>query len=301
MSGDRFRKEGQMQKLDERLLVTIAQQDWLDRTASTVQDVVRKLFAAGDAARVIRDLLHGTWLAHPLHAVTTDVAIGGWTTAQVLDAVDSRNRIPNASTVAVAVGLGGAVASAASGLADWSETESDQKRLGLVHATVNVTAVILYSASLISRMAGNHGLGKLLGGAGFTTVLVGSYLGGDLAYRLGSQVDRNAWTKTIRDFAPAMREADLVPEKPTWADVKGVRVMLLKRGERIFALGDTCAHQGCSLSRGRVDGETIVCACHGSTYRLEDGSVVHGPAVYGQPSFDVRVIDGQVEIKSVVE
>jgi nitrite reductase/ring-hydroxylating ferredoxin subunit len=289
-----------MQKLDERLITTIGEQDWLDRAASSVQEFVRGIFSVSEAGLAIKDVLHGTWLAHPLHAVTTDVAIGAWTTAGVLDILDSANgREPSgASTAAVAVGLAGAAASAASGFADWSETSGYQKKLGIVHASLNVTAVLLYSGSLASRIAGSHPFGRVLAGLGFGTVLVSSYLGGDLAYRLGTQVDRNAWARSLRDFTPVMAEAELQPEKPTRVEAKGVRIMLVRQAGQIFALGDTCAHQGCSLAKGHLQGDTIVCSCHGSTYRLEDGTAIRGPAVYPQPSFEVRTAAGQIEVKS---
>lgn len=292
-----------MQKLDERLMVTIKQQDWLDRTGTAVQDFVKELTTGSELGRRAKDFLHGTWLAHPVHAVTTDVAIGAWTTAEVMDVAESVVGYKHwgAPTMAVGVGLAGAVASAASGLVDWSETYGEQKRVGFVHAMVNVASVLFYAGSLGTRIAGNRTAGKLLSAAGFSTILVGSYLGGDLAYRLGTQVDRNAWTKALDEFTPTMRESELQMSKPTRAEAKGIKIVLVRTPTAIHALSDTCAHEGCSLSKGHIEGENIVCGCHGSTYRIEDGTVVHGPAVYSQPSFETRVVDGQIEVRSHAE
>ena len=60
---------------------------------------------------------------------------------------------------------------------------------------------------------------------------------------------------------------------------------------------DRCSHRGCLLSDGKVDGEVVECACHGSRFRLEDGSVERGPATQAQPSFDVRESDGRIQVR----
>jgi nitrite reductase/ring-hydroxylating ferredoxin subunit len=47
---------------------------------------------------------------------------------------------------------------------------------------------------------------------------------------------------------------------------------------------------------GTVADGAITCPWHGSTFRIEDGSVVRGPAAYPQPVYDVRVEDGVIEV-----
>ena len=75
--------------------------------------------------------------------------------------------------------------------------------------------------------------------------------------------------------------------------------VLVRVGEQIHALHDTCAHAGCSLSDGTVVGDTIQCGCHGSRFKLADGSVVVGPATFDQPSYEVRRADGKLEARRV--
>lgn len=94
-----------------------------------------------------------------------------------------------------------------------------------------------------------------------------------------------------------MAEAELEPEQPSRAMADGNAVMVVKHHERIYALDDVCGHAGCPLSQGRLQGGAIVCPCHGSTYSLESGEVLHGPSPYNQPCFDVRVREGQVEVR----
>ncbi|MGI8593445.1 MAG: Rieske (2Fe-2S) protein [Solirubrobacteraceae bacterium] len=48
---------------------------------------------------------------------------------------------------------------------------------------------------------------------------------------------------------------------------------------------------------GTVEGDQIVCACHGSRFDRRDGSVQRGPATAPQPAFQVRVSDGRLEVR----
>jgi len=78
-------------------------------------------------------------------------------------------------------------------------------------------------------------------------------------------------------------------------------VMLYRDGERIFAIGNRCTHQGAPLDRGpvRVSGAfaTVTCQVHGSMFRLDDGAVARGPAQAPVPAYETRVTDGIVELR----
>jgi nitrite reductase/ring-hydroxylating ferredoxin subunit len=72
--------------------------------------------------------------------------------------------------------------------------------------------------------------------------------------------------------------------------------LFVRRAEHVHALDDRCSHRGCLLHDGKLQGDTIVCPCHGSTFAL-DGSVLKGPATSPQPSFEVRSQQGTIEIR----
>jgi nitrite reductase/ring-hydroxylating ferredoxin subunit len=78
-------------------------------------------------------------------------------------------------------------------------------------------------------------------------------------------------------------------------------VMLYRDAERIFAIGNRCAHQGAPLDRGpvKISGSlaTVTCQVHGSMFRLDDGSVARGPAMEPVPAYEARVTDGIVELR----
>ncbi len=292
-----------MQQVEEKIIYSYTHQDWIDRTAQNVQHMVNGWFRSGEAGLKVKDFLNGVWLAHPLHPAVTDVPVGAWTAAVAMDgigAVTGRD-MNGAASAAIGVGIAGAVAAAASGVADWVDSRQDQRRVGLVHAMVNVAGLSLMVASLWRRNQANRAGARTLSTLGFFTMVVGAYLGGDLAYRLGNQVDRNSWTKGPAQFTPVMREADLPAETPTRVEARGVPILLVRHNDRIFAMNEVCSHAGGPLSEGRLEGDTIVCPWHGSQYRLEDGTVVHGPSPYAQPHYEVRVRDGQIEVSTELQ
>jgi nitrite reductase/ring-hydroxylating ferredoxin subunit len=69
----------------------------------------------------------------------------------------------------------------------------------------------------------------------------------------------------------------------------GKQILIVKRGENFFALGNVCTHRGCRLSGGTLDGETVRCPCHGSGFNIKTGEVVHGPAKNPEPVYRITV------------
>lgn len=284
-------------RLGEAGAAAISGSDRVDSVARPVQQAVRRAFAAGPM-RGAKDFLNGTWLGHPLHPVLTDIPLGAWSAALVFDALTAAGvaNLDRAARASVAFGAVGAVGAALTGLADWTDTGKEQRRIGLVHAGLNSAALGLQVVSLIGRGRGRPGA-KVLSLVAFATASTAAYLGGQLVYRLGTQVDRTAWKTGLRTFTRAMEEKELSSERPVRKEVGGVPVLLVNHREQIYAMEDTCGHAGCPLSGGRLEGEAIVCPCHGSTYRLADGAVLRGPSPFPQPTFDVRVDDGWISLR----
>lgn len=272
---------------------------WLDSPAERLQQALRQLVQRGGAPlRGIKDLLHGTWLGHPLHAALTDLPVGAWTVGLLLDASGQRR----SADAVVGLGTLAAVPAALAGLADWTDTEQSQRRVGFLHGTLNAVAFSCYLGSLGARGAGSRRLGVGLATLGYTLVLVSSWLGGELAYGLGTGVRRTVWAPPVPEFVPALPASELPEGRLTAAEIavdgEKVPLVLLRRGDEVLALHNTCTHWGAPLSEGRlVDGDCVECPWHGSTFSLRDGSVVHGPAATPQISFEVRVRAGQVEVR----
>jgi uncharacterized membrane protein len=129
----------------------------------------------------IEALLQGRWLGHPVHPVLTDLVIGFWTSAFVLDLLPVK-RLRATSDVFVALGLLSALPTVATGLADWSELDRGKQRVGVVHAAANAVGAGLYALSLANRVRGRRARGIVLSTAGATALTVGGYLGGHLVF-----------------------------------------------------------------------------------------------------------------------
>jgi nitrite reductase/ring-hydroxylating ferredoxin subunit len=83
----------------------------------------------------------------------------------------------------------------------------------------------------------------------------------------------------------------------TRATLGTTRLLLVRRGDMVNALLETCSHLGGPLSKGTLEGDGIVCPWHFSKFRLSDGAVLHGPAGSRLPTFSARIRAGQVEVQ----
>lgn len=74
------------------------------------------------------------------------------------------------------------------------------------------------------------------------------------------------------------------------------QIAVIRLGDDLYALGDTCSHADYSLAEGEVDAEegTIECWKHGSLFNLSTGEAETLPATRPVPVYDVGVEDGQV-------
>jgi nitrite reductase/ring-hydroxylating ferredoxin subunit/uncharacterized membrane protein len=248
----------------------------------------------------LKTALNGSWLGHPLHPVLTDIPVGAWTAALVMDASagpGDQGGYGRATETAIAVGLAGAVGSAITGITDWSDTDGRSRRLGLVHGLINLTATSFYVASLLARRRGQQTAGRSYSAAGYALMLAGAYLGGSLVYKNQIGVDRAANLDLPDQFTRVARVDELTESQPKAADIGGTPIVLVRRGGEVFALVARCAHAGGPLAEGKIDGNTITCPWHGSTFDLATGEVVNGPSAHAQPCLHTRLVDGWVEVR----
>ena len=287
---------------DDSLLAAIEKQEWLGPIQKGGEALVKNAVAvAGDKGQQIKNALHGVWLGHPLHPAITDVPVGSWTAAAVLDLLDlaGKDEYAPGADAAVAVGLVGAVGSALSGLADWSDTSGKPQRVGALHGLLNTTAAALYGTSYVLRKKESRGWGRSLAFMGYGIVLASAYLGGILSYRQRIGVDHSPDTDEAlpADWSRVASETDLPEGRPYKATLDCVDVFLLKRGTQIFALANTCSHLGGPLNEGKLEGDIIQCPWHGSRFCIRDGSVVDGPATHPQPKLEVKTQNGAVLVR----
>jgi nitrite reductase/ring-hydroxylating ferredoxin subunit len=197
------------------------------------------------------------------------------------------------------VGILAMLGAALAGFADYADTDGKARERATLHSSLMLLALLGYLISLAFRL----GSGPVASAAGvwlsilsFLILSAGAYVGGDVVYMLGNMVSRHAFrgagTKWIA-LEPAETEAGEIPEgRPVKAKLGSNQLVLVREGERILALHDTCAHAGGPLSEGKVIDGVIECPWHFSRYQLADGHVVRGPSVYDQPAYEVRRREG---------
>jgi nitrite reductase/ring-hydroxylating ferredoxin subunit len=130
--------------------------------------------------------------------------------------------------------------------------------------------------------------------------MTAAYLGGHLTYGEQIGVDHTATADQDQPekYTAVLDESELAENKPTKATAGSVTIVLVKRGDEIFALRDTCTHLGGPLSEGKLEGDGIRCPWHGSRFCLKDGRVLDGPAVFPERPFEVRVRGGKIEVRA---
>jgi nitrite reductase/ring-hydroxylating ferredoxin subunit/uncharacterized membrane protein len=273
----------------------IASLEPLDAPAKTVAKRVRDTVPSGP----IKDALSGTWLGHALHPLVTDLPIGTWTSAVLLDWLGGPRSEPAADRL-IGLGLAFALPASATGMAEWADAESastEVRRVGIVHAAANAGATALFGASLLARRSGSRGAGRLLALAGAGLLGASGHLGGHLAFADGVGVDQTAFEDPPDEWTAALREAELPQGQSRYAEVGGVGVLVARHEGQVYALSNRCVHRGGPLDEGELSDGCVTCPLHGSTFRLADGAVRRGPAAYPQPAWEVRVRDGVIELK----
>ncbi|MGY2130467.1 Rieske 2Fe-2S domain-containing protein [Blastococcus sp. SYSU DS0617] len=279
---------------------------FLDRVADVatfdkVIEPARRAVLGALKPPAVKDLLHGTWIGHPLHPILVQVPVGSWVSAGLLDAVP---RMRPAATVLIGAGVAAAVPAAASGAADWSEQGTGVRRLGALHAVMNTVALGLYVGSLAARAKDRGGLGRVLSYSGLTLAGGSAAIGGHMSYAQSSGASHaatavRALSTDWLDLGPL----DDFPEgRPALRTGSGgaadVPLAVVRRGARVDVFIGACSHLSGPLQEGTVEevrgSQCLVCPWHGSAFDLDDGEPRRGPAANPQEKLEVRMEAGRV-------
>jgi nitrite reductase/ring-hydroxylating ferredoxin subunit len=81
-------------------------------------------------------------------------------------------------------------------------------------------------------------------------------------------------------------------------EVEGTEIAVARVRGTLFAFGDICTHQGCTLMPGgELEGTELTCGCHGSMFSIETGEVLDGPATKPIEVYPSREVDGEIQIE----
>ena len=261
-----------------------AQTVWAKPFGDFIHGIVAAIFGR---MKPIRDLLIGTWLGHPMHALLTDVPIGALTLVIILDLLGYNA----AADVALVIGILAMAGAAVVGFADYSTTDGKARVRATVHSSMMVVSMVIYLVSLGIRASGpsSRTLPIALSIVAYLVLAGGAYIGGDVAYILGNMVDRHAWRPTGTSWKP-LEVGEIAEGTLVRATLGSEPLVLVRTGATILALHDTCAHAGGRLSDGTLGNGCVECPLHGSRFEMKSGKLRRGPSVYSQPSYEVRAI-----------
>jgi len=111
--------------------------------------------------------------------------------------------------------------------------------------------------------------------------------------------ETEASTQEARAGFMAVSRADDLKE----GEIKPFKVLETKIGVAnvngtFYAFDDTCTHLQCSLAEGDLEETTVTCTCHGSQFDVTSGAVLQGPAREPVETYEMRVEDGNLKIKT---
>ncbi len=285
----------------------IRKQDWLEPVAEAVQGGVGGFYRMlGKPGQALKNLLHGTTLlGHPLHPAVTDIPVGAWIVGIVADWVAlGTGALPaSAGNLALAVGLAGAVLSAASGYTDFHETFGHERRVAITHGLTMTVVVVLEAISLALRWGGGsnvHLPAVILATVALALMFFGANLGGQLSFGMGTMVNRGAFLDGPDEFVAIGPAADFPDGSMRKADAGGLAVLVLRRGDQFFAISNVCSHAGGPLDEGTLQGDVVTCPWHGSQFCIRDGRTLAGPATFPQATMLTRQKDGILEVRPAV-
>jgi nitrite reductase/ring-hydroxylating ferredoxin subunit len=93
------------------------------------------------------------------------------------------------------------------------------------------------------------------------------------------------------------RLEELAAGEPRLVEVNGVRVVLARVGDSVYACGEVCVHQGGPLSEGTLSGARLACPWHGWQFDLRTGTCLMPTRGGAVPSYPVRIEAGEVWVE----
>jgi nitrite reductase/ring-hydroxylating ferredoxin subunit len=199
------------------------------------------------------------------------------------------------------------VPAALAGAADWSEQDAGVRRLGAIHASLNVAALGLYVGSLVARGKGRGGLGRVLSYGGLGIATASASIGGHMSYSQASGASHAATaarglTGDWMDLGPL---DDFPENRPVLRTGTGgsadVPLAAVRRGSRVDVFIGACSHMAGPLQEGSIEevrgSSCLVCPWHGSAFELDTGEPRRGPAANPQEKLEVRMEAGRVHAR----
>jgi NADPH-dependent 2,4-dienoyl-CoA reductase/sulfur reductase-like enzyme/nitrite reductase/ring-hydroxylating ferredoxin subunit len=98
------------------------------------------------------------------------------------------------------------------------------------------------------------------------------------------------------DLTQGIAPSELADGAMLQGHVNGEAVLLARRGDEWFAIGNTCTHYGGPLAEGLMVEDTVRCPWHHACFSLRTGEALHAPALNPVACHTVEQRDGKVYV-----
>jgi uncharacterized membrane protein/nitrite reductase/ring-hydroxylating ferredoxin subunit len=273
---------------------------------------------------VLKDLLEGKPVRHPIHPMLVHFPIGFLVLSFLLDLVSLASpRVPNlvqCSFYAMLFGIITALLAAVPGFVDYCDIRRDHpgKATATRHMTLNLMVVAIYGINLWLRSSALaqskiNSVPFFLSLIGIGLLSASGYLGGRLVYDEGIAVGRHKrHSPTPQDtlhfsteYESRTGEASFVPvpDADHLRDGETLRieidrqVMTIARiDNQLYAFQEFCTHRFGPLSEGSFHGFNVQCPWHNSCFDVRTGKVTNGPAKVDLKTFKIETRDGKIGV-----
>jgi uncharacterized membrane protein/nitrite reductase/ring-hydroxylating ferredoxin subunit len=273
---------------------------------------------------VLKDLLEGKPLRHPIHPMLVHFPIGFLVLSFLLDLVSlAFPEVPNlvrGSFYAMLLGIITALLAAVPGFVDYSDIRRDHpgKVTATRHMILNLMVVAIYGINLWIRSSALSDPkislpALLLSIFGVGLLSVSGYLGGRLIYDEGIAVGRHKRHTLIpqdtlhlssahaasdgeANFAPVPDAEHLRNGETLRVEIDKQVMTIARIDNQLYAFQEFCTHRFGPLSEGSFHGFNVQCPWHNSCFDIRTGKVTNGPAKVDLKTFKVEVRDGKIGV-----
>jgi nitrite reductase/ring-hydroxylating ferredoxin subunit/uncharacterized membrane protein len=265
---------------------------------------------------MIKDILQGKPVRHPLHPFLVHFPIGLFTLSLLLD-VGARlwpdiPGLERGAFYSMAAGVVMALLAAVPGFVDYTDIRRDHpaRKIANAHMLLNLLVIGVYAVNLGVRNQPEERLGWLplvLSLAAYALLGVSGHLGGKMVFddgiavgrhrretRLPSETLRAVATDSAGEFVRVAQERDLRDGETLRVDVEGTIVVVARFDGQLLAFQEFCTHRFGPLSEGCMRDGEIECPWHRSRFDMRTGKVTEGPARLDLKTYRVKAVGGHI-------
>lgn len=101
----------------------------------------------------------------------------------------------------------------------------------------------------------------------------------------------------MSEFVKAATIDELSEGSAKLVQLGGRSLALFKVEGEVYAIDNTCTHDGGPLAEGEVEGHEVTCPWHGAVFDIRTGAVLGPPAGENVASYHVRVNGPDIEVE----